>query len=231
MTTARQLYDFQGVDQQIKSAEDILKEKTAQQQESESLKGARDRLATEKQRLDILRKQQRDLEAAVAKLASKIAPAEDQLYGGKIRNPKELINLQSEFSTLKAKRDEQETGLLLVMEQTEQAQKNAEAAAAGFKEIEAGWQEDQRRLVTEIEQIKVRLKELRQGLDGLACEIDAGSLDLYQRLKKAKGQAVAKVEQGICRGCRISVSTAELQQARSGKLATCSSCGRIMYLP
>ncbi|MDI6814491.1 MAG: hypothetical protein QMC90_00160 [Dehalococcoidales bacterium] len=42
---------------------------------------------------------------------------------------------------------------------------------------------------------------------------------------KQRGTAVAKVEQGLCRGCRISLSTAKLQQARSGSLVQCSSCG------
>ena len=41
----------------------------------------------------------------------------------------------------------------------------------------------------------------------------------------------ARVEQGICRGCRISLPTTDLQQARSGKLVQCSSCGRILFLP
>ncbi|MEE8619379.1 MAG: C4-type zinc ribbon domain-containing protein [Dehalococcoidales bacterium] len=34
----------------------------------------------------------------------------------------------------------------------------------------------------------------------------------------------------MCRGCRISLSAAELQQARSGSLVQCSNCGRILFL-
>ena len=50
------------------------------------------------------------------------------------------------------------------------------------------------------------------------------------KLKKQKGTAVAKVEQGVCCGCRISLPSTELQRARSDSLVRCSSCGRILFL-
>ena len=56
------------------------------------------------------------------------------------------------------------------------------------------------------------------------------AIEVYQDLKKHKGTAVAKVEQGICHGCRISLPISELQQTRSGSLVRCSSCGRILFL-
>ncbi|MFC2072406.1 C4-type zinc ribbon domain-containing protein, partial [Chloroflexota bacterium] len=51
-----------------------------------------------------------------------------------------------------------------------------------------------------------------------------------QALKKQKGTAIANVEQGICRGCRILLPITELQRARSSSLVRCSSCGRILFL-
>ena len=60
--------------------------------------------------------------------------------------------------------------------------------------------------------------------------IDAETIDCYNRFRKQKGLAVARVEQGTCRGCRISLSTAELQRVKGNKLIMCSSCGRILFI-
>jgi predicted nucleic acid-binding Zn-ribbon protein len=52
----------------------------------------------------------------------------------------------------------------------------------------------------------------------------------YYRVKKQKGVAVAKIEQGICRSCRIQLPAREIQQARGNRLVQCSSCGRLLYM-
>ena len=85
-----------------------------------------------------------------------------------------------------------------------------------------------------MEQLKATVSELNKKrktlISVLVLQEHYKLIDLYTELKKQKGIAVAKVEQGICRGCRISLPTAELQQARSGSLVRCSSCGRILFL-
>jgi len=76
------------------------------------------------------------------------------------------------------------------------------------------------------------LASLEQRREDLAARIDAASLELYQDLRqKRQGRAVAKVEQGMCQGCRLVLSMTELQRARiSQELVQCSSCQRILYL-
>ncbi|MBA7679986.1 hypothetical protein ES703_88293 [subsurface metagenome] len=81
-----------------------------------------------------------------------------------------------------------------------------------------------------MERVKALLSDLRNKRQALWDKIDPHTTELYQQLKKQKVTAVAKVEQGICIGCRISLSTATLQQVRSGNLVQCTNCGRILYL-
>ena len=85
--------------------------------------------------------------------------------------------------------------------------------------------------MSEMERLKTTLADLKAKRQRLAGEIDSEAFEFYQSLRKGKGIAVARVEQGICRGCRISLPTTDLQQARSGNLVPCSSCGRILFLP
>lgn len=231
MTTARQLYQFQELDLAIDAEEKALKDGTSQLGESQALIDARNKLASAQQRLDELKKKQRASEWDVDDLASKIRAADEQLYSGRIRNPKELASLKQEVDAFKTRRDKLETGLLELMDQVEATQKDITTATAEFKKTEVEWQSHQQKLAAEIETIKVKLADLRQKRQALAGEIDAKSLELYRHLKKARGQAVVRVEQGICRGCRISLPSSDLQQARSSNLVHCSSCGRILFLP
>lgn len=231
MATAKQLYQYQVVDQDIKTSEDTLKKKIEQQKESAELAAARAKLAEEKKRLENLRKQQRDLEKEAADLTAKLAFFDEQLYGGKVKNPKELSNIQAESKNLKARRDELDGKSLVIMDQVEHVQFDVEAAASLFTKAEAQWQVDQKQLVTDIEQLRTRLVELQKSLATLGADIDAESMEMYRRIKKSRGTAVAKMEQGMCKGCRISASASEIQRARGSKLTPCTSCGRIIYLP
>lgn len=231
MGVAKQLYQLQEVDLEIESNEQSLKQMVSQLGESQAVVRAQTKLASEQQRLDELRHQQRSAEWEVDDLVGKITAAEEQLYSGRIKNPKELTNLQHEVNMLKTRRDQLENSALEIMDQVEVAEASAATASGEFKKLEAEWRNQQQQLSADIEKLKSKLSDLRHKRQLLSAEIDPQVTEVYDKLRKQKGQAIAKVEQGICRGCRISLSFSELQQARSGDLVHCSSCGRILFLP
>jgi len=230
MSIAKQLYQLQEIDLEIESKEQALKELTSRLGESEALVSARRRLTEESKRLEDLKHRQLSLEWETDDLTSKIAPMEKDLYSGRIRNPKELANLQREVEELKAKRSGLEDRELEIMEQVELATKNSARINSEIKTMETEWQSQQQQLSAEIEQLKAALSELKTKQQDVSTRIETKCLELYQQLKKQKGQAVVRVVQGICRGCRISLPGAELQRARGGNLVQCSSCGRILFL-
>jgi hypothetical protein len=188
------------------------------------------KLASEQQRLEELRRQQQSAEWEVDDLMDKLTTEEENLYSGKIRNPKELANLQHDVDGLKAKRSQLEDRILEIMEQVELATASIATISSELKRLEAEWHNQQQQLSTEIEQLKSTLSNLKQERQLLSAEIDSQTVELYHNLKKGKATAVAKVEQGICSGCRISLPITDLQRVRSGSLVQCSSCGRILFL-
>ena len=231
MAELRHLYQLQELDLEIEADEKALHEKLGQVKESDEFITARAGLTSAQQHLDELKKQQKSAEWQADDLTTKIKSVEEQLYGGRIRNPKELEGLHHEAQLLKKKRDELETSLLELMDRVEAAQKDTTDASNEFKKVEAKWQGEQKRLAEEIESLRGKLTQLNQNRQALATAFDVHVLNLYGRLRKHKGYAIVKVEQGICRGCRISLPSSDLQQARSGHLVHCSSCGRILFLP
>ena len=231
MGVAKQLYQLQEVDLEIEANEQTLNRLVSQLGKNQTVVEARAKLDSEQRRLDDLKRRQHSAEGDVDDLVTKITTAEEQLYSGRIRNPKELTNLQHELDLLKAKRDQLENKALEIMDQVELAEASVAAAGNEFNKLETEWHSQQQQLSTDIEVLQSKLSELRQKRQLLSAEIDPQAVGVYDKLRKQKGQAVAKVEQGICRGCRISLPSSELQQARSGNLVQCSSCGRILFLP
>jgi len=131
---------------------------------------------------------------------------------------------------MKLRRGQLEDKTLDIMDRVERAAASVDTTISELKTLEDKWQSEQQQLSAEAEQLKSTLSELEQKRQRLSSEIDTEMVELYQQLKKQKGTAVARVEQGMCRGCRISLSASESQRARSGGLTQCSSCGRILFL-
>ncbi len=230
MSMTKQLYQLQEVDLELESNEQALKQITSQLGESEAVLSAKDKLALERQRLEELQPQQHSVEWEIDGITSKLTTTEEELYSGTIHNPKELTNLQHEIDGLKAKRNQLEERALERMDEVELTAKSIATTDNELKVLEAEWQSQQQQLLANLEEVKSIISELKQKRQLLATEIEPQIIDIYHELRKQKGAAVAKVEQGICRGCRISLPASELQRTRSDSLVRCSSCGRILFL-
>ncbi len=230
MSVARRLYQLQEIDLELESNEQALSQIVSQLGESQVVVKAQAELKLEQQRLEELERQQHSTEWEIDDLMTKLSTAEEQLYSGKIRNPKELTNLQHEVDGLKAKRGQLEDKVLEIMDQVELTTASVLAATSELKTLQAEWHSQQQRLSTDIERLKTIVSDLEHKRRLLSAKIDSQAIEFYHKLKKQKGTAVAKVEQGVCCGCRISLSTAKLQQARTVNLLQCSSCGRILFL-
>ena len=115
--------------------------------------------------------------------------------------------------------------------QVEETERIITTATDAFQKLEEEWHKQQKQLSTEIEDLKNKLTDLKQKRQQLSGEIEPEAVSLYEKLSPQKKQPIAKVEQGICRGCRISLSASELQRVRSDNTVQCSNCGRILFLP
>ena len=230
MSVAKQLYQLQEIDTDLESNEQALNQTASQLGESETVVATRNKLTMEHQRLEGLNRQQHSLEWEIDDLTTKITALERKLYNGSIQNPKELANLQHEVDRLKDKRDQLEDKALEIMDQVELAEAGAATINSELKKLEAEWRRQQQRLTVDIEQLKTTLSDLEHKRRLMLTNIDPQIVNFYEELRRQKGTAVAKVDQGMCHGCRILLPAVELQQARSGNLVQCSSCGRILFL-
>ena len=230
MSVAKQLYQLQEVDQEIESTERTLNRTASQLGESQAVLAVQTKLDQEQQHLHEVKARQHAAEWEMDDLASKLAAEEGKLYSGKITNPKELSGIQRDAGNLRARHDQVENEAIEIMEQLDLATASAANLESELKTLKSEWQSQQQQLTGEMEHLKSTLSDLYLKRQQLAVRIDTQAVEFYDLLREQKRTAVAKIEQGICRGCRISLSTTELQRAKTGRVIQCSSCGRILFL-
>jgi predicted nucleic acid-binding Zn-ribbon protein len=230
MSTAQKLYQLQEIELEIESDEKALSRCLGRLGESEAVKGVRSRIQSARQQLTGLEQKQHSAEWQIEDIESKLTAVKETLYSGRVKNPKELASLQQEEKSLEVQRNRLEEGTLETMEQVEVVTADLAALNSELGELEDGWRSQQQELSVEIERLKKSISGLKEKQKLALAGIDARTIDYYNQLKKQKGWAVAKIEQGTCRSCRISLSTAELQRARGEQIVECNSCRRILFL-
>lgn len=231
MGVAKQFYQLQEVELEIESNEEALAKIASQLGESQAVARTQTKLKSEQQQLEELGRQQHSAEWEIEDLVNKLTTAEEKLYSGRIKDSKELTNLQHDVDGLRVRRNHLEDKALEIMDRVELSTASVATLSNKLKTLETDWHSQQQQLSTNMEQLETLLSDLKHKRQLLSANIDPQAIELYQELKKQKRGAVAKVEQGICCGCRISLPTTELQRARSDSLVQCSSCGRILFLP
>jgi len=229
MNITKYLYQLQELDLEIESNQQSLQQITRQLGDNQTVVKFQMKLAQEKQSLEAIKTQQQSAEWEIDDLENKITAAEKDLYSGKIGNPKELTSLQHEVNTLKAKRNQSEDKALEIIDQTELIEANLATLNIELKKVTADWQREQQKLSAEMEKLNAEQSNLKHKRQTLLAEIQPQTVELYHELREQKGRAVARIEQGICGSCRISLPITDLQRARSGELTQCSSCRRILF--
>jgi predicted nucleic acid-binding Zn-ribbon protein len=232
MTTVADLHRFQELDLEIQAKQAVLADVEARLVETAELDEARREAEEQRQLLREGQKNQRKAEWAVDEVRAKIRPLEEKLYGGAVKNPKELMGLQQDVDSLKGRQRELEDRTLEAMSAVEEAERALREAEGRLAEVEARWRSERESLRQQRDDLQRELRELEESWSRQRATIDAEAMRRYEALRAAhQGRAVAKVERGICQGCRITLPMHVLQMARRGNhLVQCTSCERILYL-
>jgi predicted nucleic acid-binding Zn-ribbon protein len=232
MTTAADLFALQETDLALDADKARLAEIEERLTESQELIDARDVVEEQQQRLDELKSRQSDEEATVEDIRAKADSVDKKLYSGTVTNAKELGDLHADFKMLNNQASQAEDKLLATLVEIDDAEAELTRAQSAFAEVNARWEEEQRRLRAEKAEVEPEISRLESKRNEAASDLDARALSLYNLLRERRGgTAVAKVDRGMCGGCRISLPSAALTKARSSNgLTQCVSCERILLV-
>lgn len=157
--------------------------------------------------------------------------SQTSLFSGKIKNPKELQDLQMESEALKRYIAQLEDEQLEAMIDHESTEEKCQAAEDNLKQVKAQLVQENAALMGEQSKLKESLKRSLREREAALQSISHQNQTLYLQLRERKrGVAVASVSEGGCGICGQALTPADLQTVRSSiGLVFCSSCGRILY--
>ncbi len=232
MTGGRSLFDLHLTDTEIDQRETALGDVLRELENESLLKQAQQKALERQETLNALQAELRDSEASIADIQAKLNPLEKKIYSGSVQNPRELEAFQQESQILKRRLGEEEDGSLAFMEKVEAAEDILKKAEEELVRVEKQRQQDIERLSLEKSVLERELSNLGDKRENMVSGIETTAIKLYESLRSSKsGGAVAKVERGMCQGCRISLPVGAVQQARMGRtVVQCTSCGRILYV-
>lgn len=230
MSLAKKLYELQQIEQEIQKQLELLDIINQKLSDNTTLLKAKEEFLTLQRRLEQTKRHQSELEWEIENLQINIKQLTDKLYSGIVKNPKELVSLEKETNILKTKLQQKEEELLEVMAEVEELHEKVNASQEQLKRIEAEKQAERVALSQKQAETEAQLNDLNRKRESMLSQIEPQIIQSYQSLKSRKGQAVARIEQGKCQGCHIALPISDWQKVKTGSLAYCSSCGRILFL-
>lgn len=202
--------------------------------EREAVEQATARLTELRDRIAAARAQLRDLDLEVQSLQQKRAKVEADLYGGRIRNPKELESINDEGAALDRTRSSREDDMLALLDDVERlepqerdAREALETAKGALTQQTAWYQQAAGAADQEIAELSAR----RAALLG---DLEEDLVRRYDRLRERKGGlAIVAVRDGICGGCHVAIPDRLLRRLEDDPeiLAACDGCGRLLHVP
>jgi predicted nucleic acid-binding Zn-ribbon protein len=230
MNQAEALHQLQEIDLNIIRTQKRLSEIAAALANNQAIVDAENQVTAVQKILTPLQTKVRNLELEIQSNNEKIRLTDEALYSGRVRNPKELQDMQQEIQSLKKRNSELEDVLLETMMDVEGAETQVQDCDARLQQLRANWENEHRQLLDEESNLKSDLHRFQMKREPALSNVEPESLKVYNTLRPRKNnQPVALLQNGSCSVCRVEQDRAVIAEARKGqKLITCTSCGRIL---
>jgi predicted nucleic acid-binding Zn-ribbon protein len=226
------LYRLQQIDSQLDRIDKRLQEIEAALNEDEALRLAMQQVKKADSELDGARKLLSQAEAETRQQRLKIEQSESALYGGKVRNPKELQDLGKEVSALKRYLSVLEDRQLEAMLIEEEAAEQKRLSDQKLENERVRFAQQSKELLEEKDRLLKDINHSRDERQAATSSIPENDIELYTQIRqKRHGIAVAKVTDKACSACGSTLNAALLHAVRSPlEINRCDTCGRILYI-
>ncbi len=231
MNQTFKLFRLQQVDSQLDKLKERLAEIEHLLSDDNVVREAKEAMAAAQSAVEAARRELQYSEEEAKAQQQKLKENQDSLYGGKVRNPKELQDLQLEADVLSRHLHDTEDKELGLMEALEERQAALQKAQENLEAVLAQRAVELRTLGSEQGELKTEEERLSTERETAVSGIADDALKLYEELRKSKkGLAIAKVTNKTCSACGAELSASLAEAARSpNALARCDSCKRILY--
>ena len=230
MSRASALYRLQKIDTELDQRRAQLAEVNAQLASDPAVQKAQADLAAAQAELAVARRAAKALDDENQSLSAKIKENENRLYGGKVRNPRELQDLQADIASLKKHRDTLDDQQLAAIDVMEAAERKEAEAQKTLESVEIVRAEERRDLLKDKSVVESLITKLDGEREAALITINGEDRTTYNTLRKQKRTAVVLLADGSCSICGVAPSSSRVQAARAGgELVRCGNCDRILY--
>jgi predicted nucleic acid-binding Zn-ribbon protein len=231
MSQVFKLYRLQQIDSILYKSRSRLDEIDQILRDDRSIQEAEQTVTVAENIANTARKALKSAEASTQAQRTKIKNTETKLFGGSVKNPKVLQDLQKESEALRRYLGVIEERQLEAMLEMDDAAELLNEARAQLRDLQTRKIELSASLNGEKSKLLEEVK--RQQVERLATTktISIEDISLYTKLReRRKGIAVAKVTDKSCAACGSTLNSSLLQSARSPNIMVhCETCGRILY--
>ena len=194
----------------------------------EVLRRERGRLDASKEALGQGQKARRQHEGDLQDLESKRSRYKGQLM--EVKTNKEYTAMLHEIEGVEREIRTREDQILAEMERSEALAAEVKAEEEVFKAAEARARDEGRALEERARSLEEQRGRLAAERDAIAATVPDDVLELFQRVARLRGVAVAEAKDGMCQLCHVKLRLqmyAELK--RNEEIQQCPACNRILY--
>jgi predicted nucleic acid-binding Zn-ribbon protein len=179
-----------------------------------------------------LNKEEKRLEDEAASVDAKATSEDKRLYSGSVTSPRELQAIHEEIESLKRRQRELEDRALELMVAIEPLDARIAEADQAQRERAAKIDAVNDQLTVAEAEIDAELDTVGSQRSAVVNGLDANVVAQYDALRKRLGGvAVARLEQGSCRGCHLKLSSVDFDRIKKeppDAVVYCEQCGRIL---
>jgi hypothetical protein len=180
---------------------------------------------------EVVRRQQRH-EDELASIEAKIGEVERRLYSGSVSAPRELQAMEADVASLKRHRSGLEDQVLEAMQDREPLDTELASLEQQWASLGQEAEQLQEAIAAQSVDIDAELAAEVEARKAAAAEIPDELLSQYERLRAQQGGVgAARLLNGRCSGCHLTLPATELDRIRRGDADTvvlCDQCGRIL---
>jgi uncharacterized protein len=192
------------------------------------LAAERQRLDTVREALDTCQKSRRRHEGELQDLEAKRSRYKGQLMD--VKTNKEYTAMLHEIEAVERDIRGREDQVLAEMEAAEALTVELRQQEGVFKAAEQVYQAETRRLDTEAATLEQQARALKSDRDEVAATIPEDARELFERVARLRGIAVAAARDGMCQVCHLKLRLQMYSDLkRNDEIMQCPACNRILY--
>jgi len=198
---------------------------------TKKIQGLKDSLKNKNENYKNLQVKLKRIELDLTEKSNKIKKHQEDLYGGKISDIKELKQIQKVIANYKEEKDSIEEDFLDIMEEIEDLDKSIGHLGEYLKVKETEFKNRKEEMDLASFVIEKNMNSLNIKREEILSKLTDGRLlKEYELLRKEKGgKAIMEVDGSICPGCYLDLpSDAIYQLKKNRKIIICPNCSRIL---